>query len=186
MRKRALSSTGKESQGVVKKTKQVAKGIVGKSTPTRAAKSKAVSRKNEDESAPESEGGSDDGSDFDDEDGVGESSEEEEADEVEEESSSDERPSSSKRGKKTSGGRGAKGSSTATPSRGIKGKELLKPGVKSGLGPGTEVVIRKPKARATGGEAYSDETIHPNTMLFLADLKANNDRGWLKGMCSLL
>lgn len=59
-------------------------------------------------------------------------------------------------------------------------KELWRPGVKAGLGPGTQVVIKKPKARDAGNTPYEDDTIHPNTMLFLKDLKENNDRQWLK------
>ncbi|KAK4986485.1 hypothetical protein LTR66_007862 [Elasticomyces elasticus] len=61
-----------------------------------------------------------------------------------------------------------------------KGKELWRPGVKTGLGPGTQVIIEKPKARAAGRTPYLEHTIHPNTMLFLRDLKVNNDREWLK------
>lgn len=61
-----------------------------------------------------------------------------------------------------------------------KGGELWRPGVKTGLGPGKQVIIKKPKARAAGKTPYLDETIHPNTLLFLQDLKANNDRQWLK------
>ena len=62
-----------------------------------------------------------------------------------------------------------------------KGKELWREGVKTGLGPGKEVFIKKPKARDPGGIDYRDDTIHPNTMLFLKDLKENNERQWLKG-----
>lgn len=62
----------------------------------------------------------------------------------------------------------------------LKGKELWRPGVKTGLGPGTRIVIKKPKARPAGDTPYADDTIHPNTLLFLGDLKANNDREWLK------
>jgi hypothetical protein len=58
--------------------------------------------------------------------------------------------------------------------------DLWRPGVKTGLGPGTQVVIQKPKARDAGSTPYTDERIHPNTMLFLKDLAANNDREWLK------
>jgi hypothetical protein len=57
-------------------------------------------------------------------------------------------------------------------------KELWKPGAK--LAPGTQLVIKKPKAREAGTTPYLDHTIHPNTMLFLKDLTANNDRQWLK------
>jgi hypothetical protein len=64
-----------------------------------------------------------------------------------------------------------------------RGQELWREGVKTGLGPGKEVFIKKPKARDPGGIDYVDNTIHPNTMLFLADLKENNERQWLKGDC---
>ncbi|KNG50287.1 hypothetical protein TW65_03207 [Stemphylium lycopersici] len=57
-------------------------------------------------------------------------------------------------------------------------KELWKPGAK--LEPGTQLVIKKPKARDAGDTPYLDHTIHPNTMLFLKELAANNDRKWLK------
>ncbi|KAL5118171.1 hypothetical protein ACEQ8H_003843 [Pleosporales sp. CAS-2024a] len=66
------------------------------------------------------------------------------------------------------------------PSRAKVGdeKELWKPGAK--LAPGTQVIIKKPKARDAGDTPYADDTIHPNTMLFLKDLATNNDRQWLK------
>lgn len=51
----------------------------------------------------------------------------------------------------------------------------------SKMRPGTQVIFKKPKARPAGKVPYTDETIHPNTLLFLADLKANNKREWLKG-----
>jgi uncharacterized protein (TIGR02453 family) len=61
-----------------------------------------------------------------------------------------------------------------------KGNELWREGVKSELAPGEEVFIALPKAREPGKTPYRDETIHPNTMLFLGDLKRNNERSWLK------
>jgi len=86
------------------------------------------------------------------------------------------------------GGRG--GTTTSTASKGPgetdvaaamgRGKELWRPGVKAGLGPGKQVFIEKPKPRGDGGIAYAPDKIHPNTMAFLADLKNNNDREWLK------
>ncbi|USP81083.1 hypothetical protein yc1106_08357 [Curvularia clavata] len=57
-------------------------------------------------------------------------------------------------------------------------KELWKPGAK--LEPGMQVIIKKPKARDAGDTPYLDHTIHPNTLLFLKELAANNDRSWLK------
>ncbi|KAI2073996.1 hypothetical protein LOZ39_003820 [Ophidiomyces ophidiicola] len=61
-----------------------------------------------------------------------------------------------------------------------KGKELWREGVRTGLGPGKEVFIELPQARDAGDIPYEDHTIHPNTLLFLEDLKANNNREWLK------
>lgn len=63
-----------------------------------------------------------------------------------------------------------------------KGKELQRPGAK--LPPGVQLIIKKPKAREAGATPYADDTIHPNTMLFLKDLAANNDREWLKSETS--
>lgn len=39
------------------------------------------------------------------------------------------------------------------------------------------------KMRDTGGVEYEDNKIHKNTLLFLKDLKANNQRSWLKCEC---
>ncbi|KAF2263430.1 hypothetical protein CC78DRAFT_534029 [Lojkania enalia] len=75
-------------------------------------------------------------------------------------------------------GRSTKQSSMPVRKKPAEEKELLKIGAK--LEPGTQLIIKKPKARAAGDTAYSDDTIHPNTMLFLSDLTANNDRQWLK------
>ena len=75
---------------------------------------------------------------------------------------------------------------TSSPANRTKGSELWRPGVKAGLGPGTQVVIKKPQARPAGKTPYEDKTIHPNTLLFLKDLKANNERQWLKSKFSHL
>ena len=37
------------------------------------------------------------------------------------------------------------------------------------------------KMRDEGGIEYADDKLHPNTLAFLKDLKANNKRTWLKG-----
>lgn len=74
----------------------------------------------------------------------------------------------------------------AASSKKKSGGELWREGVKTGLGPGQEVIIKKPKARPAGKVPYSDETIHPNTILFLKDLKENNNREWLKSELFLL
>lgn len=84
-------------------------------------------------------------------------------------------------GKKSETGSGSRKKSA--PNK-LSAKDLSKPGVKTGLGPGTQVVIKRPKARDPGDTPYSDEIIHPNTMLFLEDLAANNNRQWLKSELS--
>lgn len=73
-----------------------------------------------------------------------------------------------------------KKASTVLASRPAPKKELWREGTKTEYEPGTQVVIKKPKARDAGKTPYSNDTIHPNTMLFLKDLKANNNREWLK------
>jgi len=83
----------------------------------------------------------------------------------------------------------ASAKATTASSKKQAGGELWREGVKTGLGPGQEVIIKKPKARPAGKVHYSDETIHPNTLLFLQDLKGNNNREWLKSeyrCCDLL
>ena len=65
-------------------------------------------------------------------------------------------------------------------SAGKKGQELWRPGAKVDAAPGEAVFIKLPKAREAGKVPYTDSTIHPNTLLFLKDLRANNDREWLK------
>jgi hypothetical protein len=42
--------------------------------------------------------------------------------------------------------------------------------------------IPLPKLKDTKGIEYGDDRIHPNTMDFLKELKANNKRDWLKSM----
>jgi hypothetical protein len=73
--------------------------------------------------------------------------------------------------------RGAKSDAPGSSKKG----DLWREGVKAGLGPGKEVFIEKPKARDPGDVPYKDNTLHPNTILFLKDLTKNNERQWLKG-----
>jgi hypothetical protein len=47
--------------------------------------------------------------------------------------------------------------------------------------PPVVTIIPLEKMRDDGGIAYVDFKIHPNSLLFLKDLKVNNNRGWLKG-----
>ena len=66
------------------------------------------------------------------------------------------------------------------PSKAGKSQQLWKEGVKVDAEAGQEVFIKLPKARGPGNTPYQDSTLHPNTFLFLADLKQNNERAWLK------
>ncbi len=101
-----------------------------------------------------------------------------EEDEAEEDDySEEERPSRKVTARKGGDSKAAKTS---------KGQELWRPGVKTGLGPGNQVLIKIPKARDAGKVPYADNTIHPNTFLFLRDLAENNDREWLKSTLSYL
>ena len=95
--------------------------------------------------------------------------------ESEEYVSEDEKPKKRKKavGRKSNG-------NGVTTSVGNKGQELWRPGVKAAAAPGEAVYIKLPKAREAGKTPYTDSTIHPNTLLFLKDLRANNDREWLK------
>ncbi|KAI9044920.1 DUF2461 domain-containing protein [Aspergillus affinis] len=61
-----------------------------------------------------------------------------------------------------------------------KKKQLWREGVTTGLGPGKEVFIKKPKAKDAGNIPYEDHTLHPNTLEFLEALSENNERTWLK------
>ncbi|GAB7352586.1 hypothetical protein MBLNU459_g2968t1 [Dothideomycetes sp. NU459] len=76
--------------------------------------------------------------------------------------------------------RAQKNLSLTASSKAKQGNELWRQNVRTGLAPGTQLVIKKPKARAAGKTPYQDGSIHPNTLLFLGDLKSNNDREWLK------
>ncbi|KAA8643446.1 DUF2461 domain-containing protein [Aspergillus tanneri] len=76
--------------------------------------------------------------------------------------------------------KGKAGKSTKHKQQGQEDKPLWKEGVKTGLGPGKEVFVKKPKARDAGKTPYEDHTLHPNTLLFLKDLAKNNERSWFK------
>lgn len=110
-------------------------------------------------------------SDYDDEEIKDESSESE--GQEEEDSEEEAKPN-----KGTPKGRAAKRTSLPVRKKQVGVKELWKEGAK--LAPGTQLVIKKPKARDAGDTPYANNTIHPNTMLFLKDLASNNDRQWLK------
>ncbi|KAJ4369134.1 hypothetical protein N0V83_006218 [Neocucurbitaria cava] len=80
--------------------------------------------------------------------------------------------------KSTPRGRAARENTLPTRKKHVGEQDLWKPGAK--LAPGTQLIIKKPKARDPGDTPYTDATVHPNTMLFLKDLAANNERQWLK------
>lgn len=152
---------------------------------TKRAKYQTPSKKN-DEMESEALGESSE-SQEDDEDeeasGYDESSESNQSDddptEEEDFSEEDEAPRRRKStGKKTKTNNSKATSTTTLRTKGTN--DISRPGTKTGLGPGTQVIMKKPRARSPGDTPYTDETIHPNTMLFLEELAANNDRQWLK------
>lgn len=85
--------------------------------------------------------------------------------------------------KATPRGRPTKRSSLPIHKKHTGEEELWKPGAK--LAPGTRLVIKKPKARDAGDTPYADDTVHPNTMIFLQELAENNERQWLKCKCTI-
>ncbi|PNS14802.1 hypothetical protein CAC42_2031 [Sphaceloma murrayae] len=126
----------------------------------------------------EEEGGEDSESEF----GEGGEGEGEGSDEEEEEGEGEgeEDVSSAEEGKRGGrAGRGAKGKGRGggLPSR-ARGDAVERGDVLPE--PGTEVVIKKPKARGPGKVPYEDGRVHSNTMLFLEELRDNNQREWMK------
>lgn len=116
---------------------------------------------------------SDEASDFEEESTHDDSASETASELSEEDDYSDEQPKRKRKGS-------AKTSSKKIVTEVKRGSELWREGVDIGLPPGTQVIIKKPKPRPAGKIPYKDDTIHPNTFLFLTDLKANNDREWMK------
>jgi hypothetical protein len=51
---------------------------------------------------------------------------------------------------------------------------------KKGKGGKWEMVIELPREKDPGDVEYRDESVHPNTLEFLRELKRNNRREWLK------
>lgn len=109
------------------------------------------------------------------------------AEDEEDEYTSAEEVSTKKRGRVGRKSNGNTTVATSKPKKGqeVKGQELWRPGVKTNLAPGEAMFIKLPKAREAGKTPYKDDTIHPNTLAFLGDLKENNDREWLKGTFTL-
>ncbi|PPJ55783.1 hypothetical protein CBER1_01601 [Cercospora berteroae] len=161
--KRALSAST-SGEPVAKRPKQA------KSTTTKSRHFTAPDKDTEDDqSEPEdsTSNNEDSGSDF----GEGPNEDESSGAEDDEENESDDDDEESHKP--------ARGSAKSTPAKNKAGA-VWKPGVKTGLAPGTQVIIKKPKARPAGKIPYNDDTIHPNTLLFLSELKQNNKREWLK------
>lgn len=169
--KRRASTRLSVSQGEVKRVKSNA-DLSGVKSTTKKSKYFEPESSAEPEDS-ESEG--DSGSAYEDQD-------QEEDQESSDHQSEPEEPSESEEESKVAKAKQGKQARNATSDAdALKGKELWREGVRTGLGPGKEVFIPKPKARDAGGVAYEDETLHPNTKLFLQDLAENNEREWLKG-----
>ena len=92
----------------------------------------------------------------------------------------DETPTSEEDGGSRKRKRGRASQGAGSSRKAARGAELWREGVKSHLAPGEELVIKLPQARKAGATPYRDDTIHPNTLLFLGDLKRHNEREWLK------
>ncbi|RMY53400.1 hypothetical protein D0865_05274 [Hortaea werneckii] len=177
-RKSERLSTGASKAGSTHKrtvSSSASAGADAKRSKTKAApiKSHYFTSKDEEDNkiSNDSQSEGEDGSEFDELESEEESPESDDADDYDQDS---EKESKSRKGS-TQGKRSQ--SSTAVKT---KGTDVWRTGVKAGLGPGNEVVIKRPKARAAGSIPYSDESIHPNTFLFLQELKENNNREWLK------
>lgn len=146
--------------------------LSGSPVKSTAKKSKYFEPESSDEPATESDSDGDES---------GSAYEEKPSEESSANDSQPEEPSNSEEDSKKPHAKGKQGRGTASNADALKDKELWREGVRTGLGPGKEVFIPKPKARDPGNVAYRDETLHPNTRLFLLDLAKNNDRQWLKG-----
>jgi hypothetical protein len=160
------------------------------STPNTTQKSKYFDGSDSDEEANGEDEEASDFNDADDASSVASPSPSATASEDEDDYESDAEAKKKKGGRKPAGrkgdskgiGRGSgRGGGGVVVAGGVgAGKELWRAGIRTGLGPGKQVFIERPKARGDGGIPYVAGRIHPNTMMFLADLKENNDREWLK------
>lgn len=171
--KRRASTRLSTSQPEIKRVKSNA-SLPGKPVKSTAKKSKYFEPESSKEpSSPSSESGGDESDS---------AYEEDKAFDVSSEHDSvPDEPSESEEDSKKSHPKGRRARTATTDKELLKGKELWREGVRTGLGPGKEVFIPKPKARDPGNVPYRDERLHPNTKLFLQDLAKNNDREWFKG-----
>ena len=174
--KRALSPEPSSSKTTpTRQSKRIKSSPTTKTTPKKSPYFEHPTfEESESDSSPEQ----DESGYEDDEDGSVASPPTEEDDEEEQASASsaDEGPKSKSKPKQKPGRKPANASS----SNRNQSSELWRPGVKSNLPPGTAVYIPLPRARSPGKSPYTPSTLHPNTLAFLTDLRANNDREWLK------
>lgn len=170
--KHATESSGRQSDSGRKSTRLSAVAVNSAAGSAAAKKSKYFEQDGS-ESESDDVDGEEAGSGYEDEDAsMTEQSEGSEEEEEYDSSVSDRKVQRRRGGKLKSGQR-------TTPLL-VDKADLWREGVKTGLGPGKQVFIQKPKPRGDGGVKYVPGKIHPNTMEFLRDLKKNNDREWLK------
>ncbi|KAI5919632.1 hypothetical protein F4810DRAFT_475933 [Camillea tinctor] len=204
-KKSAYFEDGSEAEDTHPPPRKVARmGRKSAATSTAAAR-KVAAKARDDESSEDvlqaSPGDTDSADDDDDDDDDGGYEDEAEASDDDEEGSNEEEeeeeeeedvtPPPKKRGRPASTTK-----STAAAKGGKKGKAGVG-GAKSGAGGKAKrdededededddeenriTFIPLPQLRDTGGVEYADTRLHGNTMLFLKDLKANNQRNWLK------
>lgn len=186
--KRALSPQAKTLISPSRQSKRLKSSPVPSSANKTTPKKSQFFKHESTASAPESEI-EDEASGYEDEDASASAISSPPESEIEEDDdyvSAEEEDRNVKRRRKSSGkgdvGKKAPSNGIAATAKAIveKGKELWRPGVKTDLAPGEQLFIKLPKARGDGGIKYEDGLIHPNTLLFLGDLKENNDREWLK------
>ncbi len=174
--KRALSQEPPSSTTSTRQSKRLKSSPPTKTTPKKSPYFEhPTSEESESESSPEQ-----DESGYEDNDNASAVSsppsdiEDEDEDEQASASSADEkrkRKPKKKPGRKTT---------TISASSKNQPSELWRPGVKSHLPPGSAIYIPLPRARSPGKTPYAPSTLHPNTLAFLTDLRAHNDREWLK------
>ena len=176
--KRAASSTSTP----LRQSKRLRSSPVAPSTNNSTPKKSVYFEHDTEESESESEVDNE-GSGYEDEEASAVSSPEPSEDESEEYNSEEEEDVPRNRKTGSGGFRGRKKQvavpvAMAAAIKSGKKPELWKEGVKvNGQG---EVFIELPKARGPGKIPYRDDALHPNTLLFLGDLKRNNERAWLK------
>jgi hypothetical protein len=157
--KRQLSSGATQSAATptaVRASKRIKDSASNTPVSVTPKKSKYFEASGSDDDQEGEEATSDDGevSGYEDEEAsAGDSPTSEESSEDDFDSEEDAKPKRRKAGKK--GG--------STPASIGKSSQLWREGVKTGLGPGKQVFIAKPKPRGDGGIKYKPGEIHPNT-----------------------